>query len=416
MEQLCEVRSCGPATESRVPDRRRLREKKGKRREDTLKSERSNLRGRLALLHGCNFDSDSGHEDKEPGDPNISDEGVDEMDRGKSPTQLAMEAKKMAAEKADFARYIRIWKSSWGFEGYGSFRDMTAVSSMHFTNSIPGSDPSDRGTVAPTLQVFSIKISEIKGGLRWPLSVYGVVAARDAVDHNRNLLFARGRSVYQTIKEDDPYLRLTGPSRAIVFEDPVEFEIQLKLRGSTAARDRALITSAERYSTGIGTVCFENCFCTTELKLEVIERSVQATILGVCVKGGPWPSKYGGRVVCYAPSRSGEINGEVVLSDSCSGGMMPTGLSGHLRLSRNVVSVEVQGSLQVSLQAYSSSGGFSQRKVVSFKAKSCLISQASVTFGGAKVEITVAWSRLVSEKEDITTKGWVHGLGDSDKV
>ena len=76
------------------------------------------------------------------------------------------------------------------------------VSSMHFTNSIPGSDPSDRGTVAPTLQVFSIKISEIKGGLRWPLSVYGVVAAREAVDHNRNLLFARDRSVYQTIKED----------------------------------------------------------------------------------------------------------------------------------------------------------------------------------------------------------------------
>ena len=133
MEQLCEVLSCGPATESRVPDRRRLRGKKGKCREVTLKSERSNSRAPLALLHGSNFDSDSGHEDKEPGDPNISDEGVDEMDRGKSPTQLAMEAKEMAAEKADFARYIRIWKSSWGFEGYGSLRDMSEYSTSFLT-------------------------------------------------------------------------------------------------------------------------------------------------------------------------------------------------------------------------------------------------------------------------------------------
>jgi hypothetical protein len=43
-----------------------------------------------------------------------------------------------------------------------------------------------------TMQIFSIKITELEG-FKWPLEVYGVVAARDAVDYRRNYLFLRSR-------------------------------------------------------------------------------------------------------------------------------------------------------------------------------------------------------------------------------
>jgi hypothetical protein len=75
---------------------------------------------------------------------------------------------------------------------------------MHYTHLTPRQLDRDRsiGIVDATLQIFSVKLAEIKGGLEWPLSIYGVVAARDAVDRNRNLLFCRSRSGSQKIKQD----------------------------------------------------------------------------------------------------------------------------------------------------------------------------------------------------------------------
>jgi hypothetical protein len=58
-----------------------------------------------------------------------------------------------------------------------------------------------------TLQIFSIKIASTKGGLRWPLDVFGVVAARDVLDKRKqNIIYARARSNYQTITEEVTYL------------------------------------------------------------------------------------------------------------------------------------------------------------------------------------------------------------------
>jgi hypothetical protein len=75
---------------------------------------------------------------------------------------------------------------------------------MHYTHLTPRQVDRNRsiGIVDATLQIFSVKLAAIKRGLEWPLSVYGVVAARDAVDHNRNLLFCRARRGSQKIKQD----------------------------------------------------------------------------------------------------------------------------------------------------------------------------------------------------------------------
>ncbi|XBJ04317.1 hypothetical protein VPH35_023269 [Triticum aestivum] len=280
----------------------------------------------------------------DPAPTNIGHGNVDEMDRGKSAEQLAMEAEEIAHDENYFAQYAEARDKEWAHHGY--FRDMTTLSSTQFTHLLPGTNSYGTG-FPPTLQILSVKLAEIKGGLEWPLPVYGVVAVRDT----------------------HPYLRLTGPSRAIVFEDGVIFEIQLKLRDDTMSQDRALLTGMKNYHARKGTISFKNCFCTAAVSLEVIQQTVQATILGVRLKGEPWPSKYGGRVVCFAP----EI------------------IDGQVTSRPDVVSVEIQGSLTVVLQTYSASGDIDSETQLS----------------GVEVEMTVAWSRVVSEKDYITSRGWV---------
>lgn len=78
------------------------------------------------------------------------------------------------------------------------------LSPMYFTHNTPGIEIEDDlvATTGASLQIFSFKIAEIKGDLEWPLHVYGVVAARDEVDYNRNLLFNRTRNHAQLVTQD----------------------------------------------------------------------------------------------------------------------------------------------------------------------------------------------------------------------
>jgi hypothetical protein len=39
------------------------------------------------------------------------------------------------------------------------------------------------------VQVFSVKIAEINGNLQWPIDVFGMIALRDSLDQNRNIIF-----------------------------------------------------------------------------------------------------------------------------------------------------------------------------------------------------------------------------------
>ncbi|KAF8677958.1 hypothetical protein HU200_046315 [Digitaria exilis] len=49
------------------------------------------------------------------------------------------------------------------------------------------------------MEIFSIKVTHIEGGLEWPLHVYGLVAVRDSMDHRRNILFHRSKNNYQVL-------------------------------------------------------------------------------------------------------------------------------------------------------------------------------------------------------------------------
>jgi hypothetical protein len=58
------------------------------------------------------------------------------------------------------------------------------------------------GHLNSTLQIFSVKVTGLSGGLQFPLDVYGMIAARDQPDHNRNIIFHRKRDNCQTLAQE----------------------------------------------------------------------------------------------------------------------------------------------------------------------------------------------------------------------
>jgi hypothetical protein len=84
-----------------------------------------------------------------------------------------------------------------------TFLGAAVLSSMQFTHYTPGRLPySMECTTLETLQIISIKLTELAGALELPLSVYGVVAVRDMVDRNRNILFSRDWRNPQELKQN----------------------------------------------------------------------------------------------------------------------------------------------------------------------------------------------------------------------
>ncbi|KAM3369376.1 hypothetical protein ACQJBY_017330 [Aegilops geniculata] len=311
-----------------------------------------------------------------------------------------------------FDEYRRGWVSNWS-RLYGTFTETTSLSPMHFTHSTPGNTPS-AAFVASTLQIYSIEVKDIEDvpGLKLPLEVYGVIAARDAVDHNRNILFSRRRNNCQILNPEDPFLHLTGPSRAIVCEEPVHVEIKLKVKGGTESEDIALMTRVWYYSCNASCTLYTPLvggLCRMVLSSEELHESVQATIVGIRLRvpeETPSLFKNGGRVVCFSLPRKGRLPNsthplfrQVVLQD----GAMTSCSKGYLNLSRHVVSVKLCGTLEVVIYANSQSGAI--KGEVSIKAQNCNITQDVCHLGDSELEITVAWSRLVQDKQWISMEG-----------
>ncbi|XP_048556915.1 uncharacterized protein LOC125537638 [Triticum urartu] len=213
----------------------------------------------------------------------------------------------------------------------------------------------------------------------------------------------------------DPFLRLTGPSRAIVSREPLNVEIELKVKGATKSEDKPLMSFFYYYSGSHCGICtlyipLEGDFCTMALSSEEVYESVQATAVGirVCVpEETPSIFKNGGRVVCSSlprrraklpnpEHRTGPSFWQVVLQD----GAMTSCSQGYLDLSRHVVSVKLCGTLEVLIEANSRSGAMAAQ--VSIQARDCNITQNECQLGDSKLEITVAWSRLVWDKLWIT--------------
>nr|CAB3474764.1 unnamed protein product [Digitaria exilis] len=94
-------------------------------------------------------------------------------------------------------RFRKQWNYIWS-KHCGSFEDITLIPPMRYTDEAP----IQRMYPCHTLQIFSAKIAGIGGYFPWPLDVFGVVAIRDSIDKNRNIIFQRSRVECQTLTEE----------------------------------------------------------------------------------------------------------------------------------------------------------------------------------------------------------------------
>ncbi|XBI60489.1 hypothetical protein VPH35_041413 [Triticum aestivum] len=309
------------------------------------------------------------------------------------------------------------------FEGYCQgmtalvehFKYTTLVSPMHFTHYTPRQIPHHLASNKITLQIFSFKIANIDLYLQWPLlewplKVYGLIAARDSVDHRRNYLFLRERDNFQEITQEKPFLCLTVPSRAILAQDHVSLEVQLKLKGPSESEDTVLITKRCQHSQyhaddDLYILTLENRLCTIELSLQQLYReSVQATFLrvGGFVKSSTTPFIHGGRVACSSPPHGGQGTApptQVVLLDSryCDGGKMPIGEKMVTLICQGIDdSEELEETLNVFIEAYSDSPpNVSAKADFMVKPQYCGISEHECVLHGSTVKITIAWSTIL---------------------
>jgi hypothetical protein len=52
-----------------------------------------------------------------------------------------------------------------------------------------------------TMQIVSVQVKALTGGLQWPLDVYGFIAVHDILNRKRNMVFNRQREDCQSISE-----------------------------------------------------------------------------------------------------------------------------------------------------------------------------------------------------------------------
>ncbi|CAM0907381.1 unnamed protein product [Alopecurus aequalis] len=307
-------------------------------------------------------------------------------EKEKDPSTMEYLKRRMTFHQEQFTLHRVCWECVWGSNigRCGGFKDTTTLSSMRFTHcAVPS--PDSHGS---TLNICSIKIINVKGNLKWPLQVYGVIAARDTLDRNRNILFSPVQHNYQVLTEKYPSLHLTGPSRAILAEDPVDFEVELKINGGA----ESISLRKSYYAKGSSSLyfCSPNRDCMVEISVQrLADTPVQATIVGISVDEGGWPFEHGCQVFCEQVS---EIPKHRVVLLDYRGSEVSIESDGYLRLPRNVVSVDLNGKLRVAIEAYSKSGCVAQRGYVDFTAQYCQISMGELLFGKSKLKIVVAWS------------------------
>ncbi|CAN6212342.1 unnamed protein product [Urochloa humidicola] len=122
---------------------------------------------------------------------------IDELDQVNRAREMTRDCEDPCVSDADDEQVIEFrkrWIAQWS-GNYGSFDDITPIDPMRYTYDPP--PPSARP--CRTLQVYSVRVAATKGDLQWPLHVYGLVAVRDSVDRNRNLIFYREREDCQIL-------------------------------------------------------------------------------------------------------------------------------------------------------------------------------------------------------------------------
>lgn len=291
----------------------------------------------------------------------------------------------------------RVYRKDWDWlfaPLYGPFDKTTSIPpsccSHHHRNSL--------ARPQQTLQIFSIKVRKIKKPLMWPLHVFGSVAVRDKVDHNRIMVFHRQRENCQTLTKKDRSLMLTGPTRGVVVDvHPTYIEVDLKVKGTTESEDMDLSYLVVASSPGGPSYRAEaSKLSTLELTYVRMYDSVEAAISVKLKKDGSWPGCRG----LFTASTASLEDMEILLL-AFKGDRLPLDGKGRIEFSRRVVSVELRGKLIFSAKALQGSDEKGVRRVrKTFTPKRAGKSKENIKIGSCEMEVTVTWSLLPSCKFD----------------
>ncbi|XP_047063277.1 uncharacterized protein LOC124670850 [Lolium rigidum] len=330
-------------------------------------------------------------------------EATAEKRREQEAAEAAADAAAEAANKEDpegakAARYRECWIQIFS-RSHGSYEDTTSIPPMRYTDDQP--PPSAGVGYADAVVIFSVKVTQLKDSLEWPLDVYGIVAARDSLDRKRNPIFNRTRENSQKLTAEDASLSLTGPTRAVVMIAPVNYEVKLIVKGDTPSQDKllSLLLIEEKYyppgerCQGVHCHTYSSKVSTVELTVGHLARTVEATIT-VQVIEGSWPTHHHGRFVARMASLD---DLEMVLLDSHDG-MVTIASDGAIELSRCVVPVEADGELKLLVDAWQ--GDYKADAVgegqVTFAPEKSGRSEGICDVGFCKLRVSVAWSLLVN--------------------
>ncbi|KAK3148980.1 hypothetical protein QOZ80_3AG0211230 [Eleusine coracana subsp. coracana] len=263
---------------------------------------------------------------------------------------------------------------------------------MRFTDK----KPEGHAFIRTTLQIFSVEVSRIKRDLQWPLHVYGMVALRDSVDDKRNIIFNRTRDNCQILTEEVSFLKLIGPSGVVALIDPVIFEVDLKVKGSTESGDKQLSFLAVPF---MNTIPVYSCLLkrdyasklsTMRFRLGLLIGSLEATI-AVRVARGSWPD---GCRVQFAVRTASISDEEAILLDS-GDSKVPVDGDGNIMLSRCVACVELLGELRVSVKSWKGANNVVNDEEV-FEPKEADRSYGMLDIGFCQMDVTVSWSLISS--------------------
>uniref|UniRef100_A0A0E0LX30 DUF6598 domain-containing protein n=1 Tax=Oryza punctata TaxID=4537 RepID=A0A0E0LX30_ORYPU len=296
------------------------------------------------------------------------------------------------------SKFMVFWADECGFE------DITRGSMSHTYNDKPFD-----AKVMPCMEIYSWKVTELRGGLEWPLDVFGFIAVRDSLDHKRNFIFNRDRDDAQTLTGTaqaspwnyllDSCLVLTGPVRAIQLRQCAELEFQLKVKGETPSEDRILSIDFWAYNPICASLhtkdvsktwTFDTKYSTMVLTFSHLTKAVEATIEIKITEGS---TNFCGRLAAHM----GSIANEVVLIDS-SDRSVPVDGDGIVQISRRVVVVDKDGVLKINAKAWrgnSDGVDVAGEDDAEFTAQSARTSGAILDVGFAKLSVTVFWSLIL---------------------
>ena len=184
-----------------------------------------------------------------------------------------------------------------------------------------------------------------------------------------------------------------------MLSDPIDFEIQLKVKGTTYSEDETLMDRwfqnghCEGPYDELACRCWRGNFCTLEATSALIGSTVAATVICADIIEGSWPDDFRGRVVC----RIAPLDKELVLLDSGEGPLQ-VDPDGRINLQRGVVSVQCEGMLTVSVEAYSKAG-VRHADCVEFRPRVSLTSKGTCNLGFCRVKFIVGWSYICNKDE-----------------